>query len=250
MSGEAARRSAMDSLAEAVRSGRTCLSESESRSLLRAYGIESPPELLLVSGADLPYAAAQLRWPIAMKVDSPDIPHKSDLGLVRLNVPDLTAAQAAFEELLRLAAQSAPHARVDGVLAQEMVIGGLECLAGIKTDEHFGPVVLFGTGGIYSEIFDDVSLRVCPVTPADAAEMIRETKVGRLIAGVRGRPRGDAAALTRTLLALSEMAAEMESLLLELDINPLLVLPEGRGVLAADALAILHSQPQPEPPKE
>ena len=131
-----------------------------------------------------------------------------------------------------------PDARIDSVTVQEMVAGGVETIVGISYDAQLGPVLLFGAGGVMVAVYNDVTLRLCPVTRADALEMIDEVKGARLLRGFRGAPPADIDALADTLALVSQMAVQLEGSLSELDINPLLALPAGRGVKAVDALAI------------
>ncbi|MGH6619321.1 MAG: acetate--CoA ligase family protein, partial [Alphaproteobacteria bacterium] len=132
----------------------------------------------------------------------------------------------------------APDADISGVLVQEMVEGGTEVILGLSYDPQLGPTILCGTGGVMVEVYNDVALRRCPVTPAEAQEMVAEVKGARLLQGFRGRPRGDIEALTRALVQLSHMAVHLDGKLAELDINPLMVLPEGKGVKAVDGLVL------------
>ena len=135
-------------------------------------------------------------------------------------------------------AARAPEAEVKGVLVQEMVSGGVEVIVGTSYDSQLGPVLLYGLGGIFVEALRDVSLRLCPITRLDAAEMIAEVAGSRLLQGFRGSPKADVEALADALVRVSHMAAHLEGAIAELDINPLAVLPEGRGVKALDALVL------------
>ena len=154
----------------------------------------------------------------------------------RLSLRDAPAVRAAYDEIIASAKKHAPHAKLNGVLVQEMVQGGVEFIVGVTYDRQLGPMLLVGTGGVMVEVYKDISLRRCPITPEEAREMIAEVKGAKLLAGFRGAPAGDVEALAEVLLRVSHMAVQLDGQLAELDINPVLVLPRGKGVKAADAL--------------
>src|SRR6202022_740139 len=185
-------------------------------------------------------AAEQLGYPVALKVDSPDIPHKTEAGVVRLNLGDAAQVRTAYAEILVSAKAHAPQAQIIGVSVQEMVGEGVEVIIGVSCDPQLGPVLLFGSGGVMVEVYNDVALRRCPITRSEAQAMIAEVKGARLLQGFRGRPAADLAALEDTLVRVSYLAMHMEGHLAELDINPLMVLPSGRGVKAVDALVVFR----------
>ena len=236
-----ARTAAQDeAIAQAVGLGRATLSESESKRLLAAWGVGSARERLVGSAEEAVEAAEQIGFPVALKVDSPDILHKTEAGVVRLNLGDAAQVRAAYAEILASAKAYAPQARINGVSVQEMVGDGVEVIIGVSCDPQLGPVLLFGSGGVMVEVYGDVALRRCPITRAEAREMIGEVKGARLLRGFRGRPAADVEALEDTLVRVSEFAVHMEGHLAELDINPVMVLPAGRGVKAVDALVVLR----------
>jgi acyl-CoA synthetase (NDP forming) len=171
-----------------------------------------------------------------MKVQSPDISHKTEAKAVRLGIADARELKVAYEEILVNARAYKPDARVEGVLIQEMVKGGTEAILGVTNDALFGPAVMFGLGGIFAEVLKDVSFRLAPVTAAVAREMIAEIKGYPLLTGARGKPPADLDALVDTIVKLSALAMDLEQDLAELDINPLFVMEQGKGVVAADAL--------------
>jgi acetyltransferase len=138
------------------------------------------------------------------------------------------------------ARRHAPQARITGVLVQEMVTGGVEVIVGVKHDAQMGAMLVFGTGGVMVEVYGDVAIRHCPITHAEALRMIDEVNGARLLKGYRGKPVADIDALARVLTRVSHMAVHLEDMLAELDINPLMVLPEGQGAKAADALLLLR----------
>ena len=221
--------------------GRSSLSESESKQLISAWGVPGTREETASSAEQAAEIAARIGYPVAMKVDSPDILHKTEAGVVRLGVGESGQVAGAFQEINANARAHAPNASVHGVLVQEMVAGGVETIVGVSYDEQLGPVLLYGTGGVMVEVYQDVALRVCPITRHEAMDMIAEVKGSSLLQGFRGRPKADIEALADVLVQVSHMAVNLEGNLSELDINPLMVLPEGQGVKAADALVTLHS---------
>ena len=226
-------------IAQALGLGRATLSESESKKLLAAWGVASARQRLVTSAEEAALAAAQLGFPVALKIDSPDIPHKTEAGVVRLDLRDAAQVRTAFAEIMANAAAHAPRARTLGVSVQEMV-EGVEVIVGVSCDPQLGPVLLFGSGGVMVEVYDDVALRRCPITCAEAEAMIAEVKGARLLHGFRGRPPADLAALADTLVRVSHLAMHLEDHLAELDINPLMVSPQGEGVKAVDALIVLR----------
>ena len=220
--------------------GRPTLSESESKALLAAWGVEGAREHRANSAEEAALAAERIGFPVALKIESPEILHKTEAGVVRLNLANAAAVRAAYAEVMANAGANAPQARLAGVSVQEMVRDGVEVIVGVSCDPQLGPMLLFGTGGVMVEIYNDVALRRCPITRAEAEAMIAEVRGARLLHGFRGRPRADVAALADTLVRVSCFAMHLDGRLAELDINPLMVLPEGRGVKAADALVVLR----------
>ena len=227
-------------IARALGLGRATLSESESKQLLAAWGVGSAREHLVGSAEAAVAAAEQLGFPVVIKVDSPDIPHKTEAAIVRLNLRDTAQVRTAYAEIMASAKAYAPHARINGVSVQEMVGNGVEVIVGVSCDPQLGPVLLFGSGGVMVEVFGDVALRRCPITHRDAQSMIAEVKGARLLQGFRGRPVADIEALADTLVRVSYFAMHLDEHLAELDINPLMVLPSGQGVKAVDALVVLR----------
>jgi acetyltransferase len=216
------------------------LSEHEAKQVLEAYGIPVTRERLVTDIDQLASTLSGFAFPVVLKIDSPDILHKTEGGLIALDCRSSEEAEAEFLRILRHANEYHPHAAVNGILVQEMVTGCVaECIVGVKKDPQFGPTVLFGLGGIFVEVFEDVALRVPPLTELDAISMIRDTKGYKLLAGVRGRPRADVTAIEDVLLKMSRLALDLEEFIAEIDINPLMVGAEGSGAKAADALMIL-----------
>ncbi len=214
------------------------LTENETKRVLSLWGVPVTREHRAETVAAAVAAAKELGYPVALKVDSPDILHKTESGLVKLGIGDEEALRSAYEDILSNARARHPDSRVGGVLVQEMVTGGTEVIVGVSRDPQFGPVLLLGMGGVLVELYRDVSLRVCPITRHDAREMLQEVRGARILDGYRNSPPGDTDALLDVMLKVSTMAVHLGSSLKELDINPLAVLPQGRGVKALDALAV------------
>lgn len=233
-----ARRQVQGVLQSARSAGRHALDAAEARPLLAAYGIATPREALATTPDEAAACAAKIGFPVALKLISPDILHKSDVGGVLLNVRDAAAARAGFSEIIARARAAHPDAAIRGVQVQQMITGGQEVIIGVKRDPTFGPLVMFGLGGIYVEALADVNFRLAPLTPADAAALIDEVRSAKLLAGLRGAPPADRAALADAIVRIGHLAADHPAIA-ELDINPLLVLPQGQGAIAVDARIIL-----------
>jgi hypothetical protein len=181
-----------------------------------------------------------MTYPVAVKIASPDIAHKTDIGAVKLGVADEAALQRAVTEVVANARKAWPQAHLAGMLVSEMVSDGLETIIGVVNDAVFGPVVVFGLGGILAETLRDTAYRVAPFDVETAREMIAELRAAALFEGVRGQPPRDVDALAQTLAAVSEFAWLARERLGELDLNPVLVRPAGAGVAIADALMVLR----------
>lgn len=231
-----AQREAAAALAAAQRAGQRALDAIAAQPLLQAYGIPAPVGMLATDPDAAARAAESIGLPVAMKLISPDILHKTESGGVILNVQSAQAARAAFVTLIERGRAAHPAARLRGVQVQKMVSGGQEVIIGVKRDPIFGPLVMFGLGGIYVETLADVSFRLAPLDAADAWEMLEEVRSAKLLAGARGAPPADRSALVDAIVRIGQLAADHPAIV-ELDVNPLLVLP--RGVLAVDARIIL-----------
>lgn len=211
-------------------------SEAQAKRLLAQAGIACAPEQTS-SSADQAVAAAQaLGYPVVMKILSPDIVHKSEIGGVLLDVQTDAEVRAGFDTLMTRAAQAAPDARLEGVLVARQLKGGVECILGIHRDPVFGPVAMFGLGGIFVEIMKDVTFRRCPFGVDVAESMIRSVKGAPLLLGARGRPPVDIKALATMLAQLSALAVAAGPRLVSIDLNPVLAMPQGQGAFAVDAV--------------
>ena len=208
------------------------LPQTEVFRLMEAYNLPTARWAQATNTREAVEAAEAIGYPVALKVLSPEIIHKSDFGGVKLNLKNRQQVESAYAEMLSKAAAAYPTAALQGVIVQEYVSGGAEILCGAKKDPQFGPVLAFGSGGIYTEIMNDVTLRVLPVSNEELTEMILETKAGRILAGARGRKPADLPALTEFLANLSQLLLENPSIT-EMDINPLLV--EDAKIIALDA---------------
>ena len=228
-----------DDIEKLLASADRTLTERQSKQILSAFGISISRERLARSREEALAACEEIGLPVAMKIDSPDILHKTEADAIRLNVTASRQVGEFFDEIVENARAHKPEARINGVLIQEMVPAGVEVIVGINRDPQFGPVLMFGLGGIFVEILKDVAMRIAPVSLQEAMKMIREVRGYPLLAGARGRVKADVAALARTLVKVSQMAVTLGPQLDQLDINPLIVLPEGQGVRVADALMIL-----------
>jgi acyl-CoA synthetase (NDP forming) len=219
--------------------GRKSLTEHEARRFLAHWQVTGVREERTTTVDEALAAAGRIGYPVVLKVESPDIPHKTEADVVRLDVQSDVELRQAYTEIMRNAEHHAPNAQVLGVLVQEMVHGGIEAIVGLSQDPLFGPVLLFGMGGIFVELYQDAALRACPITQSDAQEMLQEVKGARLLEGFRGHPAADVDALIHLMVCVSHLGVQCEGEIRELDLNPLLVLPRGQGVRAADALIVL-----------
>lgn len=220
------------------------LGERASKQVLARYGIPAVAERLIAEEDLETLTAEGLRFPMAVKIESPDIAHKTEAGAIRLNVRDLDGLRQAAREVLAAARAYRPDARIDGVLAQEMATG-TEVIIGAVDDAYFGPTVMFGLGGVLTEVLHDVTHRFAPFDLATAHDMLNEIKGAALLRGYRGSPPLDVDALADVLVRVSLLIADHAERIHEIDVNPLFVRPVGRGVVAADALVVLHEPARP-----
>ena len=213
------------------------LSEHASKQLLRAYGVRASRDVLCDSATQAVQAAKSIGYPIVMKVSSPDLTHKSDLGLVRIGVGTAREVRTVYDELMRKARRAGgKRARIDGVLVSETVSGGVETVVGVSHDPLFGPVVMVGLGGVFVEVLRDVTFRVPPFSGDEAGRMVRELQGYPLLEGARGQKPVDVDALVDVIMNVQRLAMDLAGDVRELDINPLIVRP--RGAVALDALVV------------
>lgn len=214
------------------------MSEHEAKRLLAEAGVPMLSERLAADADAAVHAAAQCGYPVAMKIASPDIAHKTEVGGVALGLADAGSVRAAFDRLQAAARAAAPDARIEGVLVAPMAPAGVDTIVGVMRDATFGPAVMFGLGGIFVEVLKDVTFRVAPFGEAEARHMIEEIAGRALLAGARGAPPCDVYALAKVLAKVSQFAAAHADDIDSVDINPLRVLPQGQGVVALDALIV------------
>ncbi len=234
--GFAARPGAPAPVVPAVTLPASAPSEAEAKQLLATAGIASAPEAACSTVDDAVRAAERFGFPVVMKILSPDILHKSEIGGVLLDVADAGAVRSGFALLLERAKAAAPSARIDGVLVARQLKGGVECILGIHRDPVFGPMAMFGLGGIFVEVLKDVVFHRCPFGTDTAEAMIRSIKGAPLLLGARGRQKADIAALADMLSRLSAFAVAAGDGLASVDLNPVFAMPEGEGAFAVDAV--------------
>ncbi|ABL87663.1 acetyl-CoA synthetase (ADP-forming) beta subunit [Pyrobaculum islandicum DSM 4184] len=224
-------------VAKALAEARNKLREDEALALLKAYGIPTPDFALARDEEEAVKLAEQIGYPVAVKIVSPQIVHKTDVGGVILGVSNEREVREACVQIKEII-KKVPYAELEGVLIQKMVPKGVELIIGTVYDEIFGHVILFGLGGIYTEVYKDVSMRIVPITEEDAWEMIREVKAYRILTGYRGMPPRDVAAVVDILVKFSRLVQENPEIR-EADLNPVIALEEGKGAYVVDARFIL-----------
>lgn len=218
------------------------LSEHESKMNLKAFGVSIPEEKIATSPEEAAETACAVEGAFAMKIESADILHKSDVGGVMLNVSGGSEAYEAYNRILENVKTNCPDARINGVLMVPMLKTGTEMIIGVNNDPQFGPVIMVGMGGVFVELFKDVAVYPAPVTKKEAWELLHSLKSWRLLNGYRGQKKCDINALCETIVSVSEFAAANKDTLKELDINPLFVYPEGEGVGVADSLIVKYKE--------
>ncbi|HEY4669821.1 MAG TPA: acetate--CoA ligase family protein [Tepidiformaceae bacterium] len=223
-------------LAQARAEGRTLLNEVEAKEALLEAGIPATQTTLATSREEAQAQADNMGYPVVLKVVSPDIAHKSDVGGVKLNLHDREAVAEAFDAIMTSARDAEPNSRILGVSVQQMAKQGTEVIVGMTTDPQFGPVMMFGLGGIMVEVLKDVSFRLVPLEDKDATQMIDEIKGRPVLQGVRGQPPADIEALKSTILKVSQFV-EKNPEVRELDLNPVFAYPD--GAIAVDARIVV-----------
>jgi succinyl-CoA synthetase beta subunit len=214
------------------------LSEFDSKSLLRDAGIALPDEMLVAEKTALDAAIARAGFPLVMKIQSRDIPHKSGVGGVRVNIATKGEAFAVYQSLKESVQRQRPEAAIQGVLVSPMAKKGVEIIVGTLQDATFGPMIMVGLGGITTELFRDVVYRPAPVSAVEASGMLAQLKAAPLLNGFRGAPKADISALSQLISEISLIAAAYRDHIADIEINPVLVHPEGQGVTIVDALVV------------
>ncbi len=212
--------------------------EAEARRVLAAAGVPMAPSVLAATAGEARAAWRGIGGPAALKIVSPDILHKTEIGGVRLGVDGEDAAAAAFEDIMEAAGRAHPGAAIDGVLVSGMVGGGVETVLGVVNDPVFGPAVMFGLGGVFVEVLGDVTFRLAPFGIDEARRMIAEIAGAKMLEGARGAPPADTEALAGALVALSVFAAANADRISSIDVNPFVVRPRGEGAVGVDALIV------------
>lgn len=219
-------------------SSRNDLTEDQGKEILSCYGIPVTRERLGKDLQEVKEIARDIGYPVALKIVSPEITHKTEAGALRLDIENAEQLSVAYEEIMRNVNQYNPEAQIRGVLVQEMVQPGREVIVGVSQDPQFGPMIMFGLGGVFVETLRDFSLRRAPLREKDAWEMIRETRGYRVLEGVRGDKPSDMAALVQALRTISQLAVDLKDDVSEIDVNPLVLYVEGQGAKIVDCLFI------------
>lgn len=219
---------------EALKRGAKALSEYESKKLLAEYGVSITQEKIVSAEDDAVAAASDIGYPVVLKGSGEELSHKTEMNLIALNLRDENEVREAYKNLI-----SNPEAEVKEVLVQQMIKGDRELVVGLTRDAQFGPCVMFGLGGIFTEILEDVSFRVAPLTRWDAKDMMGEIRAAKILDAFRGKPEVDREALADILIAIGTIGMELDQVA-EIDINPLKIL-DGKPV-AVDALVVLSNE--------
>ena len=216
---------------------RRVLPDEESKEILRAYGMPIAKEYLVHSAEEASEVVRQFCYPVVLKGQSVEIPHKTEAGLVRLNVRNEEELHSSYEQILKKASEYKGGAPLEGILIQQMMPkDAVEVLLGISRDPYFGPVVVFGLGGIWVELMKDTTLRIPPIDPGEALEMVTEVRGKALLEGFRGSERADVDSLVKTISQMGRMAVDLKDVLISMDLNPLMVLPGKGGVQVVDVV--------------
>jgi len=223
--------------------GRLKIGDADARSVMEAYSIPVPASKLCKTAEEAAAFAEEIGYPVVMKIASPDILHKTDIGGVRLNIQSGGDVRDSFDLLTFRARRYMPDAEIWGCQVQQQVRGGVEVIIGMNRDPQFGPLVMFGLGGVYVETLHDVAFRIPPFSLEEAKKMMQETRSFNLLRGVRGQAQSDIEALADTLLRVSQLVTQFQEIV-EMDINPLIVFEKGKGVMSVDARLVLASQSQ------
>ncbi len=227
--------------------GLSVLPEYQARDLLRVYGLSFPAAGTARTVEEAVRLADRFGYPVVLKVASPDISHKTDVGGVRLGLASAEAVRSAWSEMRATVRARAPKARIAGFEVEAQVPSGPEVLIGLQRDPHFGPILAFALGGIYVEAMKDVTFRLAPIVSLSAENMVRSLRGFPVLQGMRGSPPGDLPALCEAIERVSQLAVELPEVA-ELDLNPLIVRPEGSGVIAVDARVVLGPSSRSAPP--
>jgi acyl-CoA synthetase (NDP forming) len=227
-----------DEVRSSLDRGKEMLVESDFKKILSLYGIPVTQERLAGSVQEAADIAAALGYPVALKVMSPQLLHKTEARVIELNISNSDQLRSAYDKILKNAAAYSPGCQITGVLVQEMVRPGVEVILGMKRDPQFGPLAMFGLGGIFVEIFKDVSFFFPPITQSEAHELIKRIKGYPILQGARGRKEADTTALAETMVQFSHLCVDMCEMFKEIDLNPLIVAERGSGLKVVDVLMV------------
>ncbi len=234
-------------ISTARREGRTLLSEIEAKELMKQAGLNTVETRLARSEDEAVAISRELGFPVVLKVASVDVVHKTDAGGVKLGLKTSAQVARAYDDIMKSVRGKSPGARIQGVSVQKMAKPGVEVIIGMSKDPQFGPVIMFGLGGVWVEVLKDVSFRIVPLEPRDAREMIREIKGRPLLEGYRGQEAVDIANLEKMILRVSSFV-EQHPEIKELDLNPVFAYKD--GAVAVDARVVLESESQPAESKD
>jgi len=226
----------IEMIGKARSQGRKFLMEDESKEVLEAYGISTTRELFAVNEDEAVKSAEKIGFPVVLKVYSPEIVHKSDVGGVFIGLKTVGEVTEAYRKIMENVSMKRPEAKVLGILVQEMVPKGYEVIVGAIRDAQFGPVLMFGLGGVFVEVLKDVSFKLAPLSKKEALEMIKETKGFKVLEGYRGEEPADLDALAEVIIKVGKITADLHEVV-EIDINPLIV--HAKGLIAVDARIVL-----------
>ena len=208
--------------------------------LFKEFNIPVAPTVLTTTADEAAAAADKMGYPVVLKVESCQITHKSDVGGVALRLTNADEVRRAFTSIQSKVKERVPTAQIDGILIQRMAGDGIEMILGIKRDPLFGPVVLCGLGGVLVEVLKDIAVGIPPLSRLQARDMLSRLRGFEILGGVRGKPAGDVEALCGAIVAISNLAVSLGDQLNGVDINPLIVLPKGQGVVAVDAVVEIN----------
>ncbi len=240
------REEALKVIESVLAQGRTVLVEYEAKQVLKAYGLPVPNEKLAKTLDEALKYAEEIGYPVALKLMSPQILHKSDAKVVMLNIKNPEELKQKWKEILENARKYRPDAEILGVLVAPMLRPGREVIIGVVEDPQFGHAIMFGLGGIFVEVLKDVTFRIIPITERDARKMITEIKGYPILAGVRGEEPADIDAIVDMLLKVSKLVEDLEDYIKEMDLNPVFVYEKGKGAVVVDARMILKAPQRKE----
>jgi len=222
----------MHQIIEKAKKEKRSLLETEAKELLREYGIPVPDFKLIKSEDEIVGLAKEINFPIVMKIVSPDIIHKTEAGGVKVGIKDEKEAKAAYQDIIYKVKKYKKEAKISGIIAYSMIPQGTEIIIGMMKDPHFGPVIMFGLGGIFVEILKDISFRILPLEERDAEEMISEIKGYQILKGIRGETPKDVKSIRDVLMKISQLVMDNPEIK-EIDLNPVFLFNQGLQVVDA-----------------